>query len=257
VLKNCLTAFISLVISTALIFPGCAGMNKKNDENAREGDIHLKIGSNYLHKGNLELAHFELTKAARLTPKNPDVHFALGTVYLLQNEMDPAIEEFTKTIELDDGYADAYNNLGFAYLKLGKWDKAIESCSKALDQVQYETPERALTIMGWAYYKKGDPGRAVTLLNKALDIRPLQPDAENKLATIYLEQGRIDKSKTILVKLVKREPEFAAARLNLGIVYYKEKDVMAAGKEFRAVLDLVDPKSDEARLAKGYLDLIE
>jgi len=32
---------------------------------------------------------------------------------------------------------------------------------------------------------------------------------------------------------------------------------LAAKKEFRAVLDLVDQKSDEGRLARGYLDLIE
>lgn len=254
--RNRLTIIV-LLFSMILVLPGCAGTDRRNEENAREGDIHLQIGSNYLHKGNLEMALFELTKASRLIPQNPDVHFALGTVYLLRDDLEPAIDEFKKTVDLDKGYADAYNNLGFAYLKGKQWDQAIAASARALEQVQYETPERALTIMGWAYYKKGDPARAVDLLGRALEIRPLQPDAENKLATIYLEQGRTDKSKEILVDLVKRAPEFASARLNLGIVYYKERDVLAARKEFRAVLDLVDQKSDEARLARGYLDLIE
>lgn len=236
---------------------GCTGPDKRSEENTREGEIHLQIGSNYLHKGNLEMAHFELTKASRLIPQNPDVHFALGTVHLLRDDIELAISEFTRTIELDRNYADAYNNLGFAYLKLEQWDQAIEASSKALEKVQYETPERALTIMGWAHYKKGDPARAVDILGRALEIRPHHPDAENKLAKIYLEQGRIDKSKAILIDLVKRAPAFANARLNLGIIFYKERDVLAARKEFRAVLDLVDQKSDEARLARGYLDLIE
>jgi type IV pilus assembly protein PilF len=248
---------ILMVFSMVFVLHGCAGPDRRSEETTREGEIHLQIGSNYLHKGNLEMAHFELTKASRLIPRNPDVHFALGTVHLLRDDIELAVNAFKRTIELDSGYADAYNNLGFAYLKMERWDEAIEASSKALEQVLYETPERALTIMGWAHYKKGDPARAVDFLGRALEIRPHHPDAENKLAMIYLDQGRIDKSKAILVDLVKRIPSFASARLNLGIIYYKERDVLAARKEFRAVLDLVDQKSDEARLAKGYLDLIE
>ena len=247
----------SIFISLIFILMGCAATDNRKEELQREGDIHLQIGNNYLHKGNLEMAHFELTKASRMIPRNPDVHFALGTVHLLRGDNDLAIGEFKNTVELNGSYADAYNNLGFAYLQLENWDEAIEAASKALEQVQYETPERAMTIQGWAYYKKGDPARAVDLLNRALVIKPQHPDAENKLAMIYLEQGRVDKSKAILVELVKRAPAFADARLNLGIVYYKERDVLAARKEFKAVLDLVDQKSDEAKLARGYLDLIE
>ena len=254
--KSC-AVIVLLMFLAVFILPGCAGKSKRKEEAAREGEIHLQIGNNHLHKGNLEMAHFELMKASRLIPKNPDVHFALGTVHLLRDDIELGIDEFLKTVELDGSYADAYNNLAFAYLRLERWDEAIGSASKALEQVEYETPERAMTIKGWAYYKKGDPARAVDFLNRALVIRPHHPDAENKLAMIYLEQGRLDKSKAILVELVKRAPTFANARLNLGIIYYKERDVLAARKEFKAVLDLVDQKSDEARLARGYLDLIE
>jgi Flp pilus assembly protein TadD len=114
-----------------------------------------------------------------------------------------------------------------------------------------------MTIIGWSYYKKGDAARALDILNRALNIKGNQPDTENRIATIYLEEGRLDKAKVILVELKKKVPNFADARLNLGIVYYKEKDFVAARREFKTVLDLVDIKSEEARLARGYLDLIE
>jgi len=217
----------------------------------------MQMGSNYLNKGNIELAMFELTKAARLIPRDPEVHFALGTVYLLREEPELAVEEFQRTLELDKKHADAFNNLGYAYLKLGKWDEAIESCQKALDEVSYDTPERAMTIIGWAYYKKGESVRGLDMLKRALNIKDNQPDTENKIATIYIEEGRLDKAKIILSELAKRVPKFASARLNLGIVYYKERDFVAARREFKAVLDLVDRQSEEARLARGYMDLIE
>jgi type IV pilus assembly protein PilF len=250
-----------LVLLFALLLPlvslSCAGTAELKATDQREGEIHMKLGSNYLSKGNVELALFELTKASRLIPKEPDVHFALGTVHLLREEPELAMEEFQKTIDLNKKHANAYNNLGYAYLKLGRWDEAIESCLKALDEVIYDTPERAMTIIGWAYYKKGESARALEMLKRALNIKDNQPDTENRIATIYLDEGRFDKAKIILQDLAKRLPKFASARLNLGIVYYKEKDFVAARREFNAVVDLVNRESEEARLARGYLDLIE
>ncbi len=246
-----------LVLILPLVHLSCASSSQKKENDRREGEIHMHMGSNYLHKGNIEMALFELTKASRLIPENPDVHFALGTVHLLREEPELAVEEFRKTIALDRNHADALNNLGFAYLKLGRWDEAIEACQKALDQVDYDTPERAMTIIGWANYKKGEPARGLEMLRRALNAKDNQPDTENKMATIYLEEGNLDRAKIILLDLARRVPNFSGARLNLGIVYYKEKDFVAARREFRAVLDLVDRKSEEARLARGYLDLIQ
>ena len=248
---------IALILLLSLSFLACAGTTRQKEDDRREGEIHMQMGSNYLNKGNIELAMFELTKAARLIPRDPEVHFALGTVYLLREEPELAVEEFQRTLELDKKHADAFNNLGYAYLKLGKWDEAIESCQKALDEVSYDTPERAMTIIGWAYYKKGESVRGLDMLKRALNIKDNQPDTENKIATIYIEEGRLDKAKIILSELAKRVPKFASARLNLGIVYYKERDFVAARREFKAVLDLVDRQSEEARLARGYMDLIE
>jgi type IV pilus assembly protein PilF len=247
----------SLILLLPLAFLGCAGTSKRKLEDQREGEIHKQMGSNYLNKGNIEMAMFELTKASRLIPRDADVHFALGTVHLMREDPELAVEEFTRTVELNKEHADAHNNLGFAYLKLERWDQAIQSSERALDIVSYDTPERAMTIIGWAYYKKGDSVSALQMLKRALDIKDNMPDTENRIATIYLEEGRMDKAKIILLDLVKRVPRFASARLNLGIIYYKERDFVAARREFKEVVNLVERGSEEARLARGYLDLIE
>lgn len=250
-----------LAISTVLLMTvmtiSCATTSTKKEDDQREGQIHMQMGSNYLNNGNIELALFELTKASRLIPKDPDVHFALGTVHLQREEPELAVKEFIRTIELKKDHADAYNNMGYAYLELGRWDDAIDACQKALEVVTYDTPERAMTMIGWAYHKKGESARALDMLKRALNMKDNQPDTENRIATIYLEEGRLDKAKIILQDLAQRVPRFASARLNLGIVYYKERDFVAARREFSAVVDLVDRQSEEARLARGYLDLIE
>ncbi|UCF29936.1 MAG: tetratricopeptide repeat protein [bacterium] len=235
----------------------CASTKDRVSDAERDGELYYELGVRNLVEGNIEKAFFELAKAERLKPKDAKVHFALGTAYLYRGQAEMAVESFRKTVRLDPGHADAYNNLGAAYLMLKRWDEAIEACQKALDQLGYRTPEKALTIMGWAHYKKGEPAEAVNLLRRALSVSPKAPDPSNKLAEIYLEQGNIQKAKPILQELVRTVPQFAKARLNMGIVYYKERDFVAARDEFQAVIELSDRDSEDAQLARGYLDLIE
>ncbi len=246
-----------LIITTLMIFSSCASKPEQKAKDSREGDLHYQMGVTYLNKGNLEMAFFELNKAVRLKPRDADVRFAIGTVYLFKGEPERAIGEFKEAIRLNPTHADAYNNLGAAYVRIEKWDLAIEACQKALDQIGYQTPEKALTIIGWSYYKKNDPVNSIDYLKRALEIKPDSLDAANKISEVYISEGRLEKAQAILADLVTRYPKYVGARLNLGITYYKMRDIVRAKKEFRAVLRLTDSKSDNAKLARGYLDLIE
>jgi len=252
----------SLILTIAftaamLVLISCASNPEKKADDSREGDLHYQIGVTYLAKGNVEMANFELSKAVRLMPADPKVRFAMGTVFLYKGQTDRAIVEFIEVIKLDPHHADAYNNLGAAYVRLEKWDMAIQACSKALDQIGYQTPEKALTIIGWYYFKKGDSTQALNYLKRALDIKADSPDTSNKISEVYLTEGNLEKAQRTLSELVRRYPKFIGARLNLGITYYKLRDLTGARKEFNAVLRLADRTSEVAGLARGYLDLIE
>ncbi len=248
---------VALIITTLLILSSCASKPEQKAEDNRKGDLHYQMGVTYLNKGNVEMAFFELNKAVRLKPRDAEVRFAIGTVYLYKGEPERAIGELKEALRLNPTHADAYNNLGAAYARIEKWDLAIEACQKALDQIGYQTPEKALTIIGWSYYKKNDPVNSIGYLKRALEIKPGSPDAANKLSEVYISEGSLDKAQAILASLVTRYPEYVGARLNLGITYYKMRDIIRAKKELRAVLRLTDSKSDNAKLARGYLDLIE
>ncbi len=247
-----------MIVGTwAFLLSSCTSMSEKKAESKQEGALHFQIGVNYLVKGNIEMAYFELGKAARLMPKDPDVHFALGTVHAARKDYSRALEEYKLTIRLDPEYADAYNNIGFVYFKLEQWDKAIEYCRKALNQISYQTPEKALTIIGDSYYRKGDNAKAIENLKRALGINPDEPRPANTLAMIYLEAGNLGAAKDILTELIGRHPNYPGAHLNLGIAYYKERDFRAAKKEFEIVLNLAEKNSEDSQLARGYLDLID
>ncbi len=248
---------VVIITSFLLILGSCASNPDQKAKDSQEGDLHYQMGVTYLNKGNVEMAFFELNKAVRLKPRDADVRFAIGTVYLYKGEPERAIDEFKEAIRLNPTHANAYNNLCAANVKIEKWDLAIDACQKALDQISYQTPENAMTNIGWSYYKKNDPVNSIDYLKRALEIKPGSPDTANKISEVYISEGRLDKAQAILADLVTRYPTYVSARLNLGITYYKMRDMIGAKKEFRAVLRLTDSKSDNAKLARGYLDLLE
>jgi type IV pilus biogenesis/stability protein PilW len=246
-----------VITLSAILLAGCGTTQEAKDDIRFEGERHLQEGNMHLAQGKLEMAMFELSKAERMIPKNPEVHFAIGTIFIFRDEPAMAVDKFKLALKLDPNHADAYNNLGYAYMELGRYDEAIRAANKAVDEVDYETPERAFTIIGWSSFKQGNTPEGIDYLKRALLIREDQPDTENKLATIYIEEGRLDKARAVLLPLVKRVPNFPQARLNMGIIYYKEKNRQAAAEEFKAVIKHADADSEEARLARGYLDLVE
>lgn len=247
-----------MIVGTwVFLLSSCASTGEKKAEDKQEGALHFQLGVGYFVKGNIEMAYFELAKAARLMPKDPEVHFALGTVNVAREDYQSALEEFRQTVRLEPEFADAYNNMGFVYFKLEQWDKAIEYCRKALDQISYQTPEKALTIIGDSYYRKGEKDKAIENLKRALGIKPDEPRPANTLARIYLEAGNLREAKDILTELISRHPNYPGAHLNLGITYYKERDFRAAKKEFESVINLAERNSEDSQLARGYLDLID
>ncbi len=249
----------SILLALAVVLcSACASSSpeKKLDDPRTEAEIQYQAGVAAMAKGNWELAYFNLVKAARLSPKDPRMRYALGTTQMYRGQMEEARKELEETLRLDEKFADAYNNLGVVFLRQEKWDEAILLLEKALDQINYQTPEFALTNIGFAYRQKNDLPRAVEFLNRAVSISPESAVARKNLAEVYLAANRPDKAREILIKLVDGEPGYVAGHLQLGIVYYKNRENARAKEEFATVIKLA-PGSEEAGTAKSYLDLID
>ena len=76
-------------------------------------------------------------------------------------------------------YAETHSNLGNAYLQNGQLDEAITQLQKALD-IQ---PVQAITCntLGSALFSKGQLDEAIAQFQKALKIQPDLPEAHNNL----------------------------------------------------------------------------
>ncbi len=221
-------------------------------ENKRMAEALNKMGYSYLNDGQFNEASIEFQKALALDPKNKETLNYLGYISTRFNEYEEAISYYERAISLDPGYADAINNLGVTYTELGNWDEAIRLFERALSNPLYSTPARTYSNIGYAYYKKGDFGKAKSSLEDALIRNPVFPEAMYILGLIYMatddRQAAIEEFKKAIGIL----PDYTDAHWELARAYFSAGKKAQALKHFQVVFEK-DTDRERRREASKFI----
>ena len=205
--------FVIVLLVSACATTGTSPEDKKKADAARN------LGEAHLREGNLPVALRELIKAQKLNPNDAVVYNDLGLVYMAKERPDVAVEEFRKALKLNPDYSLAKNNLGSAYLVLKEWDKAIPVLEDVTGDLLYATPHFPLANLGWAYYNKGDYGKAEKYLTEALDLEPEFLVAKVNLGRTYLATGRLHEALNLFEEAAKTNPRDPALLYEMGKTY--------------------------------------
>jgi tetratricopeptide (TPR) repeat protein len=228
--------FLALAfLSVALTF--CASTSKQRK---LEAESRLRLGIGHLQDGKVAAALAELDKADKLDPSNPDIQHGIGLVHFKRGDLELAEN----------------NNLGLLYGKMGNSKKAIEYYKKTLDDVLYQTPERAYNNLGAEYEKLNRSDEAVEMYMRAVSISPTFPPPHFNLGRIYSEKGDFDRAIMHFNKAVKLNPGYVSAYFQLGSVYLKKKEYDRALDSFKKVLEITESE-EVKRMAREYIELIE
>jgi len=111
-----------------------------------------------------------LEEALEARPDNPDLLYSRGLLAAQLDKLDIVERDLKKLIKLEPDNAHAYNALGYTLAdQTERYDEALELITKALEFL----PEDAFILdsMGWVLYRKGDMDKALSFLQRALDLR--------------------------------------------------------------------------------------
>ena len=242
-----------LLLTTGLAFlGGCI----TTEEARQKASIHTRLGYQSLQQGDATTALKEFLEAEKLNPKDPSIQFALGTAYNAKGHFHEGLQHYRKSLELDPKFTEAHNALGATYLELGQYDDAIREFELVLKDYLYLTPFYALNNLGRAYYKKGDWPRAIEYYKKALAMKPDFGLAYYNLGMVYKDNKQTEEAIAAMHSAVTYAPAFLDAHFQLALLYFDAGKRDQAKKAFEEVVR-VAPRSESARLAQQYLDLLK
>jgi len=246
----------SLFLVMMLIMLAVAGCSAPQKKKAQPGQAHYMLGLSHYRQQQLTPALKEFLLAVKEDPKNADFQNALAMAYQFKQAYPEAEQHYLKAIELSDNSPEFQNNLGALYLDMQRWDDAIKYFRLASSNLLFGNPEVALTGIGFAYFKKGDPVDAVGAYQEAIKNNARYPVAYLRLGEVYYEMDKWQPAIEAYQEALKLVPDYLEAHYKLGLAYMKTRQNDKAREEFDEVVRLA-PVSDLAKMANGYLELLK
>jgi Flp pilus assembly protein TadD len=120
------------------------------------------------------------------------------------------------------------------FVKRGQPQRAVPLLQEALRQAP--TMPRLRTHLGAAYHQQGQLDQAIEQYTQAIQSNPHDVEAHTNLGVAYLDKGRVDEGVSELTTALQLNPTNADAHNNLGTVYLDRQQTDAAIAEFKAAL---------------------
>ncbi|MBI2604694.1 MAG: tetratricopeptide repeat protein [Deltaproteobacteria bacterium] len=185
----------------------------------------------------------------------------LGTCHYFEGRPARSIECFKKILAIDPKHTDAAISLSVMYNDIGKYDEASRIYRVANQSLQLKKPgadeilDRKFAIkhveLGDLYFKCHRYNEALEEYSKAINLDPSELRVRVKLAKVYAKKGFVSRSLQELQLLCHEHPGFLEGRIQLGLMFFSQGNVIDARAEWERALSQ-DPHNPEIQT---YLEM--
>jgi Flp pilus assembly protein TadD/peroxiredoxin len=167
-------------------------------------------------------------------PPSQRSYFQYGLELAEQGFDVPSLTAFERVAEQDPSALTFYN-LGTLYLKGGQPTRAKTALQRALElKPDYAEAGNSL---GALLAQNGDVAGAIERFRAALETKPDYPDALNNLGYALFQTGRGQEAHDLYEKALKLQPDFPEAFNNLGIFFGQQGDLGQAERYFKEAVE--------------------
>lgn len=229
--------------------------------------VRSKLVEIFLRADDRVRAREQLEALSREDPSNPQAYYLLGSLAYDDRRWKDAAELFRKTLLFAPNFEQAHYDLAAAQLASDDAPGALGTLRRAggrfaptfvleyltaiaevrsknfAEAIKHFTQAeiiakagepRRLTAefyfeIGVAFERKGDHEEAARYFERALELKPEFPEAQNYLGYMWAEQGEnLERAKELIAKALKAEPKSAAYLDSMAWVLFKLKQPKAA-----------------------------
>jgi serine/threonine protein kinase/WD40 repeat protein/Flp pilus assembly protein TadD len=157
-----------------------------------DAEAYYRRGLAYAQLDHLPEALDDFRRALALKPDHPEAHYHRGLVQSRQGKTKEAIADWSRAIALKPDHAEAYVARGDAYFRLSERDEAARDYVKVAelhpDWPEYQN-QGAWLLATHPDPRRRDPGRAVGLARRAVELEPDEGMYWNTLGVALYRAG--------------------------------------------------------------------
>jgi type IV pilus assembly protein PilF len=231
-------SFFSITLSLALLLnlTACAHLLDKSQDQEK-ARIYMQLAADQFAQKEYSKATESLQQALRFTPDYPAAYNHLGVIYMETKRYAKSEEAFKKALQFQANFPEVYNNMGVLLNRQERYKEAVPYFEKALANETYNTPENALTNLGYSYFKMGDNARAKLYHQKALDVTPQFCLANKNMGDVYAREKSFEKAADFFKKASTTCPLYQESQYKLGLALMKAGQRGLAKNQLEKLVD--------------------
>lgn len=191
-----------------------------------------------------------LKLAAQRFPERTQTLLKLSEFQLIVRKHADALATLDKILQRDPQNAEAYYMAGRVALDKGDTTNAIGSLQKSV-KIDADNAD-AWFFLGRIFSKKNQPV-ALLYFDNALRVDSSFLEAQEFKAAFYKRRGEFDKASAIYKDLLLRDPDYANAYFDLGMMYLEQDSLSKAYDHFN-IATKVDPIFVKAYYYRGLVN---
>jgi type IV pilus assembly protein PilF len=172
--------------------------------------IHTELAAGYLELGNYAVALQEAGEALKADTNFAPAYSVLGLIYMELRDDRAAEANFQRALRISPQDSDVNNNFGWFLCQRKREQESIKYFLAALSNPLYQTPDKSWVNAGICTRQAGDVAGADDYFQRALKIRPGQPQALLQLADMAYKRKSYPEAKSYLTRIsrdVEQTPE--------------------------------------------------
>jgi len=201
----------------------------------RDAALALRLGLAEYALGDLRSAEAALARAAKLDRRSAAPLVNLGLVQNAAGRHAEAAATLRRAVALAPGLAVAHLNLALALSAAGEHRAAVDSARRACALAPGDAEAQALR--GNVLHAAGDLPAAEAAWREALALGAPAAGPLHNLATAALARDRVEDALAGYRAALAADPGYAPARVNLGNLLQRQRDLDGAEAEFARVVE--------------------
>lgn len=199
---------VSLLALTACAGDGGTVGNRATDNEAAIANMNLGVG--YLQQGNVELAIERLRRALAQDPELVEAHSAIAFAYDQIGSLEEAETHFRRATQIDEDDGAAANAYAAFLCNRGnRWAEAEPYFRRAAADLDYTTPEVAMTNAGICARDAGELEKAEESFRAALARNPRYADALLNMLELTYQRGEYLQARAFVQRYLAVRPATA------------------------------------------------